>query len=271
MRLTERDKQVVKAVNDFRIMRQDQVQRLFFPSRNTAQVRLWLLWAHGYLKRAFLPVIGGIQNSPILYLVDKRGVGLLRYEYGYEATSLRWSRGKTSYRFLEHTLGLTEVGISMYLSSDMHGARLTTWLDEKAMKADYDRVQVRNRLVSVLPDAYFVVELPAGKMHFFLEYDRGDESLKVFKAKLAAYWAYFQSGKCQARYGTSRIRVLTVTEGRQTRSGRSRVTNLKGLTSALPGRQWFWFSTLERVAGADFLAEPIWWSGKGEEPMALIQ
>ena len=65
--------------------------------------------------------------------------------------------------------------------------------------------------------------------------------------------------------------MLTITEGSQTRARQSRVNNLKGLTSALPGRQWFWFSTLEQVAGADFLAEAIWRPGKGEEPMALIQ
>ena len=90
LRLTERDKEVVKAVNDYRLMRQDQIQRLLFPSRNTAQRRLRLLWEHGYLRRRFLPVLGGVQTSPILYEVDRRGVELLRTEFHYQEVDLRY-------------------------------------------------------------------------------------------------------------------------------------------------------------------------------------
>ena len=92
MRLTERDKQVVKMVNDYRLVRQDQIQRLWFPSRNTAQRRLRLLWEHGYVRRRFLPVQGGIQNSPILYELDRRGVELLRTEFQYEEGDLRYGK-----------------------------------------------------------------------------------------------------------------------------------------------------------------------------------
>ena len=66
MRLTPRDKQVVRLINDFRVMRQDQIQRLVFPSRNTAQVRLRLLWEHGYLRRQFFPRARGDSNQPHL-------------------------------------------------------------------------------------------------------------------------------------------------------------------------------------------------------------
>jgi hypothetical protein len=259
MRLTVRDKQVVKAVNDFRVMRQDQVRRLLFPSKNTAQVRLWLLWQHGYLKREFLPVIGGIQTSPILYVLDKRGVQLLRDEFDYNSQSLRWSRGqRLSQQFLEHTLGLSEIRLAVTLSCRKGHYQLETWRDEKALRADYDKVQLGRRLVAVLPDAYFVVRIPAGELHFFLEYDRGLESLKYFKGKMAAYVAYFRSGKCEARYGTDRIRVLTVNEGGRTGVGRRRLNNLRRVTEEVEGRHRFWFSSLADVASEDALSASIW-------------
>ena len=46
--------------------------------------------------------------------------------------------------------------------------------------------------------------------------------------------------------------------------------HVKTLTTDLVGRRWFWFSTLEQVAGADFLSGSIWWPGSSEETTALL-
>jgi len=271
MRLTERDKQVIKAVNDFRMLRQDQVQRLFFPSRNTAQVRLWLLWQHGFLKREFMPVLGGIQTSPVLYVLNSRGAELLRTEFGYDDGQLRWSPRKgVGYRYVEHTLGLSEIRVSVVLSCRRHKYTIKTWVDERGMKSDYDSVKVGKGQVAVIPDSYFVIGLPVGDIHFFLEFDRGPERLQVFKKKVAAYTAYYGSGKCRARYGTSKIRVLTVTEHSHVRGGPSRMNNLRQVTEELGGHQRFWFSNLDQVTKDDFFIEPIWWQAMKAEPAALF-
>ena len=259
LRLTERDKQVVMAVNDYRVMRQDQLQRLLFPSRSTAQVRLWRLWQHGYLKRQFLPVIGGIQTSPVLYVLDRRGAELLQNDFGYDDESLRWSRSQRfTHQFLDHTLGLSEIRLAITLSCREHDWQLKTWLDENALKADYDKVQVGKRLVAVLPDAYFVIGVPVGELHFFLEYDRGAEHLRYFKRKMAAYVAYYRTGKCDARYGTNKVRVLTVNEGGRTGAGRKRLANLKRVTEEAGGRRRFWFGSLLDVSSEDVLSAAIW-------------
>ena len=270
MRLTERDKQVVKAVNDYRVMRQDQVQRLLFPSRSTAQVRLWRLWQHGYLKRQFLPVMGGIQTSPVLYVLDKRGVELLQNDFGYDDEALHWSRSRRfTHQFLGHTLGLGEIRLAVTLSCREHDWQLKTWLDENSLKADHDKVQVGKRLVAVLPDAYFVIEVPVGELHFFLEYDRGAEYLRYFKRKMAAYVAYYRTGKCNARYGTNRVRVLTVNEGGRTGAGRKRLVNLKRVTEEVGGRRRFWFGGLADVASEDFLSASMWMVAGSEDGAAL--
>lgn len=266
MRLTNRDKQVVKAVNDFRVMRQDQVQRLLFPSKNTAQIRLWNLWQHGFLKREFLLTWGGVQNSPVLYLIDKLGVDLLQSEFEYEKDSLRWSARRPGDRFLRHTLGLSEVRLAFALSCQKHDYTLMTWLDEKAVKADHDKVTAKRRLVPILPDAYFMVQTPKGKAHFFLEFDRGPERLGIFKKKIVAYRAYFKTNKPYTRYGTDKIRVLTVVEGSQTRAN-----HLRQVTEKQKGKSRFLFSTLEMVSNEDILTAPIWQAAASSKLSPLLE
>lgn len=258
--LTSRDKLVVKTINDSRLMRQDQVQRLLFPSKNTAQVRLRKLWEHGFLRRQFLPVLGGIQNSPVLYEIDSRGVELLRNEFGYDETALRYSRNKNiSTQFIDHTLGLSEIRLAFEISCKNQGFTLKTWLDEKTLKSSYDEVQVGGRLEAVLPDAYFTISIPElGGVHFFVEYDRGPEHLKFIKKKMAAYVAYFRSDKCKQRYGTNRVRVLTVNEGGKTKAGKKRLDNLKRVTEEVGGSSHFYFSRMASVTTDDVLLDPIW-------------
>jgi hypothetical protein len=278
MRLTERDKRIVKAVNDFRIMRQDQVERLHFTSATRAQKRLWLLWQHSFLKRQFLPVLGGVQNSPILYLVDRPGVKLLQREFDYTKDDLRYSKNnKLSNRFLKHTLGLSEIRLSVELSCRRHDFVLEVWRDEKWLKQNYDYVQTRRKSrVPVLPDSYFKIKVgqtPIGKsihLHFFLEYDRSLENLAFFRRKIETYWAYFYSGKCKERYGTNRIRVLTVTEGGISHKGRGRLKSVQDVTKGLGDHTWFWFTSQDKVMREDFLTAPIWEQTHTEEPGALF-
>ncbi len=272
MRLTERDKRVIKAVNDYRLIRQDQIQRLEFPSRNTAQQRLRKLWEHGFLRRRFLPVRGGIQTSPILYEIDQRGAELLRAEFNYTKDSLRLARKeKASLQFIFHTLGLSETRLAVELSCRKHDLQLKTWLDEKSLKAGYDRVQVGSRLEAVLPDAYLVIRLPEQRvLHFFLEYDRGVENLKFIKKKMAAYVVYFRNGQCKRRYGTDQIRVLTVCESGKAAHGRSRLDHLKKTTEAAGGGGRFYFTDLPSVAAHDFLQDAIWQVAGASASFSLI-
>ena len=138
------------------------------------------------------------------------------------------------------------------------------------MKADYDKAQVGTRLEPVLPDAYFVVSIPNGKLHFFLEYDRGGESLKFFKKKMAAYVSYFRTKKSEARYGTDMIRVLTVAEGRQKADSKKRLKSLMRTTEQVGGWERFLFTTMVDVVGDDFLSGMIWRTAEKEGLSVLV-
>src|SRR5258708_39691078 len=92
MQLTTRDKAIIRAICDYRVLRQDQIQILFFGAnpgaRARAQKRLVKLFDHKYLARFFLPSRGGLMSSPVLYGLDKRGAELLQGEFGYD--DLHW-------------------------------------------------------------------------------------------------------------------------------------------------------------------------------------
>jgi hypothetical protein len=242
MRLTERDRQIIEAVYLHRVLRQDQVQALFFGSKSAAQRRLALLYHHGYLARQFLPVRGGIMNSPILYLLDRRGAELLRAEYGYEEVRWHARDNKVGEDFLEHALAINDFRIAVCLASRHAGYRVLTWLGEAELKADYDRVAIRSasgrkRAVPVIPDSYFALDTPQGRAHFFLELDRGTMTTRRFRTKIEAYLAYYQGGGYQRRFGTRSLRVLTVTLGERRLENLKRVTGEAGGEGA-SGLRW---------------------------------
>lgn len=206
----------------------------------------------------------------MVYAVDKIGATLLESEYGYTQEQLRLS-SKTHFdqRFLAHTLGLANVRIAVQSACKTLGFQLRRWSDEKMLKADYDRVPVKNKLIAVLPDAYFVVRQPNGDdLLFFVEYDTGSERLKFLAQKLRAYWVYFQSTKCETRYGTSRIRVLTIVEGSNSPT-QKRVNNLVKLTKPLETVSWFWFATANILSGNIF-TDSVWLRPDRETPIPLV-
>jgi hypothetical protein len=112
MRLTQRDFEILNAVADYRILRQDQIQQLFFGSKSTAQYRLSRLYQHGFLARHFLPVYAGW--SPTLYSLDKRGLALLKSASG--STHIQLWNSENSHEFLSHTLAITDVRIALTLA-----------------------------------------------------------------------------------------------------------------------------------------------------------
>jgi hypothetical protein len=264
-----RDKEIVRIVNDYRVIRQEHIEKLLFhskSSKNTAQKRLWLLWQNGFLKREFLPVLGGIQNSPILYLVDTQGVDLLQTEFGYTKQDLRYTPHSPGSQFLRHTLGLSDIRVAFTLSSYEHDYTVRFWNDETAMKARFDRVPVSNRLVSLIPDAHFALWIGSKCHHHFLEFDRGPERLKVYEHKLKAYERYMETGMFFNHYKSTSIRILTVVEGNKTR-----LDNFRKMVENSPRRNHFGFTTLDCMTTSNVYTVPIWYAAGKVEPLALVE
>jgi hypothetical protein len=268
MRLTERDIQIIRAVYDCRVLTTQQLQSLFFPSLHQAYARLSLLYHHGFLDRKFLGVYADKMNTPIMYVLERRGAELLQAHLGLD---LVWSREtkELGTQFLEHTLAINSVRIAVTKAAQQAGFTLVIWLGESDLKSDYDRVNIRTdggrlKSVSLIPDSYFVLETPKGKAAFCLELDRGTMTTQRFKTKVLAYQAYYQSGDYQRRYQTRSLRVLTVT------LSEVRAANLQRVTEAAEGKQRFWFAVLNAISAETVLVAPIWKVATSSERQALI-
>jgi len=260
MRLTERDTQVVLAVYEYRALRREQIERLFFPSRNTANERLQRLYQHGFLERRWAPVEFGQGTSQAIYLLAEKGADLVAQQLGIDRGTVAWqeSHNEVGSPFLEHTLMVNDVRIAVTQAASQAGYTIEKWVKEEALKETKDTVQVETsggarRKIAVIADAYFVLNLGDKRAHFFLEVDRATEANKRWALKAQAYRVYTESGKYSERYGTRSLRVLTVTIGPK------RLANLKHTTEKAGGRQMFWFTTLEQASAGDgLLAEKIW-------------
>jgi hypothetical protein len=260
--LTKRDKDVIASVNQYRLLSQSQIQRLHFPSRNTTQDRLLHLWQHIYLRRLYT---NGFVTGEALYTLDRRGIELLQAERGLSKDQVHAYKGKiVNPLSLDHTLALADIRIDAELSARRHGLQIAAWLDDLATKASYDRVPIENHSVPIIPDGYFTVIDEGGTFHFLLEYDAGTEGLTTIERKFRAYQLYLESGRCEKRYGTNKVRVLFIIK----KPGR-RLDNVRRTAKNLPLSFHFWISHKQAIAD-DFFTAPVWFSGQKEAPAPLL-
>ena len=271
MRLTERDAQVVQAVSELRVLRRDQIERLFFTGKNTTNERLKRLYQHRFLERRWLPVEYGQGMSQAIYLLAQRGADLVAERQGIDRGAVGWrkSHNHVGSPFLEHSLMINDVRIAFTVAAQAAGYGVDTWVGEDELKAVGDHVYIPSqnggqRKVAVIPDGYLVLDLGDRRAHFFLEIDRATLSNKRWRERVRAYLVYTQSGRYTERYGTRSLRVLTVT------TGPKRLANLKRSTEDAGGRAMFWFTTLRDTTPDRVLGQPIWQVAGEGNPASLI-
>jgi len=272
IQLTERDVQVILAVYDYRALQRDQIERLFFPSKNTANDRLSRLYQHRFLERRWLKIAYGEGMGQAIYLLAERGADVVAEQLGIDRGAVDWKEGrnKVGSPFLEHALMVNDVRIAFNLAAQQAGYTIDKWIKEDELKAAKEYVYLTTasgarRKVAVIPDAYFVLNLGDKRAHFFLEVDRATEANKRWGFKVQAYKAYTESGRYTERYGTRSLRVLTVT------TGEKRLVNLKRATEEAGGGQMFWFSTFEEAKPDKILRTPIWRVATRDDHLGLIE
>ena len=272
MRLTERDVGVVLAVHACRALRRDQIERLFFPSRNTANDRLKRLYQHRFLERRWLPVEYGRGMSQAIYLLDERGADVVSERLGIDRGEVNWREAHNSVGspFLEHSLMVNDVRIALNLAAREGGYKIDEWITEGELKAMGDYVYIEGpagarRRIAVIPDAYLILNLGDKRAHFFLEADRATLANRRWGWRVKAYRAYARSGQYCQRFKTRSLRVLTVTTGTR------RLSNLKRTTENTGGARMFWFTALSSVCPESLLTQPIWEVASQEGPIRLIE
>lgn len=266
MVMTERDKEILRQIQAYRLMTREQIERLLFSENGptkTSQVRkrLKLLYHHGYVDRIPAPIRPGVWAWRPVYRLQRKGAEIIAAESKTKGVSY-WGQGfdrdyrrtEISFLFLEHILRINDVRIAITLNVQAKGYRIEKWIDDTALKGQQmkEYVEVEGEKVPFIPDGYFIVHLGDRRAHFFLELDQATMGHQRWKAKVSAYKTFVESGKYQERYQTRSLRVLTVT------TTPSRLENLKQTTESVGGDHLFWFTTIQQAISESVLSDPIW-------------
>jgi Replication-relaxation len=283
MVVTMRDIAIIEAVYRYRVMTSTQIEALLFPATTSAQarLRLRLLFQNGYLYRDEQLQRPSEGKKPLLYFLDSRGVEELAQLFGCDRTDLDWHKDERTVGplHLSHLLLSHDIRIAVTHSATTHGFFLVEWKDEKTMRREHRQDPITVTLADattytthVIPDGYFCLEALDKRKHRFLEVDRAtvtgkatSEQNRAWDKKIAAYLAWYRSGKYHERYQTKAMGVLTITTGEE------RLANLKRITEEAGGKERFWFTCLSRLEGVDILTEPLWSVATSEERRSIIE
>jgi hypothetical protein len=184
-RLTDRDRAIVRAVERHRVLTTEQLAAVFFDSERRAQVRLVRLFETEILAR-FEPHRASWGRHRYHYVVGPLGAALLAAERGDDPdrAARRWKGervlllGRT--QRLAHLVGVNDLYAALAGKARRDAScRLRDWLTE-ADCARWTEGIVR-------PDAWGVWEEAGLSVEYFLEYDRGTETLGRLVVKLDVY------------------------------------------------------------------------------------
>ena len=235
LRLTERDRAIVRLVHRYRFLRSSQIASLVGINSQGLLRRLQLLYHLGFLERPRAQIDyyhrGG--SREMVYGLGSKGTSLLKQELGSGFHALPWGEKNRSVGrlFLEHALLVSDVMVAIELDCRKIGRVHLLTDDQLPFKSGVRRphpFKWRVKLngcheLGVIPDRVFALEAeeesPAQKPAvFFLEADRGtmpvirkNLSQTSFYRKLLAYQATWTQGLHHSLFGFHRFRVLTVT------------------------------------------------------------
>ncbi len=233
MELTERDAQILRAVNRHRFLRSRQIADLVGGSRQQVLRRLQMLYHHGYLERprCQLDYYQQPGSRSITYGLASRGAAHLRRVDDIPFSRLDWtSRNRAVKRlFLEHALMVSDIMVALEIACRKRGdVRLLIEHEIPLPAATQNErdpfrwtvtVSGKEKL-GVIPDRVFALEFAESgeRILCFLEADRGTMPIhrprldgSCFERKFLAYEATWVRGIHRSRFGISRVRVLAVT------------------------------------------------------------
>jgi hypothetical protein len=277
VKLTGRDVTLLVDLYKMRYLTVAQIQRLHFPSEQTTYRRLRLLRSTGHVQMFSAPNI----ESSIVHL-DKAGAELVAAHLQSDLGDLGWkeiSRTPKDYYFLSHFLAINDFRIALRQGCAGTSVNLLGFIPEsygeKTSKGGVTKYirdvvcDIKNKRDTIghTPDAVFALERESKSALFFLEVDRGTESVSdaekgVLKC-VRFYLNYLADGKYQ-RYAKDfgcvefkGFRALIVTTADQ------RLRNCREAAKLLDfpaqGKRFIWVSTYERIQKYGPLG-PIWQS-----------
>ncbi len=233
--LTERDKEILAALDRVRAMTTAQIKALYFPGTTDLPLirRMKVLMSIGMVHRTSFSTSAG--GRPV-YVYARKKI-------------------KVGHLFLSHIVDISEVYVRFHTA----GYPLDEWILDSELKKESS---------FIIPDASFVVTTPEKPYRFLLEVDKGTEILKGIAQKFINYRTYFQPDNgpslYEQRYKTDRGRVLFVAPSPQ------RMQHMKAVCEQQGGRMRYWFTSMQQLKTQNVLSAPIWQRAGSEEFFPLI-
>jgi hypothetical protein len=202
--LSDRERAVLQSLATWRYLSTNQLQRLHFADHATVGAasricrrvlqRLGELRVIEHLERR----IGGIRagSASFVWRVGPVGDRLLRAANGAGA---RARRKEPSWRFLDHCLAVTDCYLALVEAGRRGRLELLTYQAETACWRPY--LGPHGALETLKPDLYAVTASGDFEDSWFIEVDRGTESLPTLLGKCRQYARYRQTGREQAARG----------------------------------------------------------------------
>ncbi len=192
--LTQRDVCILQSLYDYRYLTTLQLQRLFFPSIRSAQLRLQYLKDHGLVYRWKMIGPPGVTRRPSLFLITPRGARLLADVRGDSPWDyIRRAKDARDHCWhVVHDLEANGFFIDLIVASRLalHQG-LLRWVGEEGCRANRRAWAKEHRKPIATPDGMGVYLYDGSTIRFDLEWDRGTASLSRLRQKVrthASYW-----------------------------------------------------------------------------------
>ena len=200
--LSERDWSIIRFIDRHRYATTTQLRRRFFAQHASqaastrACVRvLGRLFTYRILTRLERR-IGGVRHgsSAFIWCLDVVGDRLTR-SHGTPRRRVQ----EPSFSFLDHTLAVTETHVRLHEAESGGSFRLEEVQVETEAWRDYVTSSGAKSILK--PDLKVTIGSDEYTDHWYLEIDRGTESLPVLMRKSRAYEDYWRTGRGQAEHG----------------------------------------------------------------------
>ncbi|GGF75901.1 hypothetical protein GCM10011332_32370 [Terasakiella brassicae] len=281
--LTERDIDILRAVNRYRYLQTSQIQRLVFPDNKTKQStarRLKYLYHAKYLGRIQPYIVPGKGGAEVAYFLDRKGQELLT-EMGEKVSIFKKSH-QVKTMFLQHALDLSEFRLNVELALQNHSVvEMARFICDFEMKGHADKATRLKRYklyhevyhplskerYVVYPDGLMILqgkgEYAKKQRLYFVEIDRGTETLSTIRKKVIGYNLY-QQEKVQDKFGKFKNFVVLI----QT-SSQKRAANIRKNLVDQPGSEFVYVTSVGEVFSHTIFNEPIWLNHQNQRDYLL--
>jgi len=278
IKIQPRDLEIINLVWRYRFLNSEQVQVLVEGSDQVILRRLQKLYHHGYLDR---PISQIVFSNPLfgpkkmVYGLGDKGADLLAETYGIDRGNITWreKNREVSERYIQHTLTVSDFRACLTLALKNSPEVKLQWLNDGGLEIKrevYFVKEGKQRRLPIVPDGFFQIEDPGGKMYFFLEADRSTMTNNRFLNKMRAYWLWWRQGKSKES-GIETFRVLTITRTEQRKENLRRITKYADERQA--GSRMFWFtdSGSYQLSKPDTVLGDIWQTSKDNALHHLLE